>query len=298
MSKTSVGDGPVVDGFLLGMPKCGTTWLANILAQNSSIDFSDPKEPNIIASHRGTFGRDASEPNLEAYGRVFSGSGFRVDGSVHTFSCPLSPSRVYAVNPKARFVVCLREPVGRAFSHWKMVRDNRADRRNGVDWSDFETAWGDQRLKDDSMWSASMGRWLEIFEIESFLLIDSERMRVKPEEVLGEITSHFGLPHYDYDYEATRGANTSRSRRGMTRLGYVFKRVVRLIPQSIRGTLARPLQKRSLNIYDLPLISKRGEAAPLTEENYRMCAEEVVPDMEKFEAITGFPTQHWVDAFR
>jgi hypothetical protein len=298
MSKANVGDRAVVDGFLLGMPKCGTTWLANILAQNSSIDFSDPKEPNIIASHRGTFGRDAGEPDLEAYGKVFSGSGFRVDGSVHTFSCPLSPSRVYAVNPKARFVICLREPVGRAFSHWKMVRDGRADRRNGVDWSDFEIAWGDQRLKDDSMWSDSMSRWLEKFKIESFLLIDSERMRGKPEEVLGEVTSHFGLPRYNYDFKATREANTSRSRRGMTHLGSVFREVVRLIPQSIRGSLARPLQKRSLNIYDLPLISKRGESSTLTEEYYRMCAKEVVPDMEKFEAITGFHTQHWLDLFR
>ena len=84
----------------------------------------------------------------------------------------------------------------------------------------------------------------------------------------------------------------------MTRLGSVFKRVIRLIPQNIRGGLARPLQKRSLNIYDLPLISKRGESSTLTEEYYRMCAEEVVPDMEEFEAITGFPTQQWVDSFR
>ena len=296
-SKESVEDRPVVDGFLLGLPKCGTTWLAGVLSQNPSVDFSDPKEPNILASHRGTFGRDASDPDLGEYGRAFSGNGFRVDGSVHAFSCPLAPSRVLQINPRARFVVCLREPVERAFSHWKMVRDNMADRRHGADWSDFETAWGDQRLKADSIWSASMARWLERFERECFLIIDSKRMRAAPDVVLKEINSHFGLVEFEYDYRSEKNANTSLGRRGVTTLGRAFKAAVRIIPKSVRGVLAKPLQERSLNIYDLPLISRKGEDSPLTKGHYQICEGEVVPDLERFEGLTGFPTSHWLEAF-
>ena len=54
---------PEVGAFLLGAPKCGTTWLAEVLAQHPEICVSDPKEPNIVASHKGTFGRDVSEPD-------------------------------------------------------------------------------------------------------------------------------------------------------------------------------------------------------------------------------------------
>ena len=117
ISKEDVEEGPLVDGFLLGLPKCGTTWLANILSQNPSIAFSEPKEPNIIATHRGTFGRTLEEPNLEEYGKVFSGGGFRVDGSVHAFSCPLAPERVFCVIPQVRthrftFSVSSCPPIG------------------------------------------------------------------------------------------------------------------------------------------------------------------------------------------
>jgi len=293
----TVEERAVVDGFLLGMPKCGTTWLAGVLAQNPSIDFSDPKEPNILASHRGTFGRDPSDPDLDKYGRVFSGNGFRIDGSVHAFSCPLTPNRVLQINPQARFVVCLRDPVERAFSHWKMVRDNMADRNHGADWSDFETAWGDQRLKDDSIWSSSMARWLERFERESFLIFDSKRLRSAPAVVLGEINSHFGLGGFEYDYQYDKNANASLDRRGVTPLGRTFKAAVRIIPKSVRSFLASPLQKRLLNIYDLPIISKKGEDSPLTKDHYRICEGEVVPDLVEFERITGFSTKKWLSNF-
>ena len=53
---------PKVDAFLLGAPKCGTTWLAEALTQHPRVCVSNPKEPNIIASHKGTF--LATIPNL------------------------------------------------------------------------------------------------------------------------------------------------------------------------------------------------------------------------------------------
>ena len=69
-------------------------------------------------------------------------------------------------------------------------------------------------------------------------------------------------------------------------MGRVFKSAVRILPKSVRGVLAKPLQKRSLNIYDLPLISRKGEDSLLTKGHYQICEGEVVPDLEKFEELT------------
>ena len=62
---------PEVGAFLLGAPKSGTTWLASALEQHPEICISEPKEPNEIATHRGTFGRDAREPDWERYAGCF-----------------------------------------------------------------------------------------------------------------------------------------------------------------------------------------------------------------------------------
>ena len=292
-----MADRPPVDGFILGLPKCGTTWLAEILSQNPSISFSSPKEPNILASHRGTFGRHDDNPDFGEYNEVFEGDGFRIDGSIHAFSCPKAPMRVLDVNPDARFVVCLREPVERAFSHWKMVRDTGADRTHGADWSEFSIAWEDQRLRDDSIWSVSMARWLGVFEKDRFLCVDSARMRSEPEEVLDEITSHLFLDQFEYDCKIEVNANLATKRRRSTLLGRCMKSLIGLIPGSLRGKLAGPLQRRSLNIYNLPIISRRGEVSILGREHYRICQREVVPDLERFEEITGFSTGHWLEVF-
>ena len=56
---------PEIGAFLLGAPKSGTTWLASALEQHPGICVSDPKEPNEVASHKGTFGRDTRLPDWE-----------------------------------------------------------------------------------------------------------------------------------------------------------------------------------------------------------------------------------------
>ena len=95
---------PEVGAFLLGAPKCGTTWLAEILTQHPEICVSDPKEPNIVASHKGTFGRDDSVPDWVTYSDCFNGEGLRIDCSVHAMACP--------VGCQNDGLICAPQPIG------------------------------------------------------------------------------------------------------------------------------------------------------------------------------------------
>ena len=85
---------PRVDAFLLGAPKSGTTWLAEALTQHPGICVSEPKEPNMVATHKGTFPRDDSKPDWSACSTCFAADGVRIDCSVHALACPLAPHRV------------------------------------------------------------------------------------------------------------------------------------------------------------------------------------------------------------
>ena len=92
-----------------------------------------------------------------------------------------------------KFILCIREPVSRTFSHWNMVIDTRADIRNSTNWSEFSIAWEDDRLRDDTLYGKSMKRWLEYFTLENFLIVDSARMKLEPILVLDEIKNFLGL---------------------------------------------------------------------------------------------------------
>ena len=81
---------PEVGALLGALSVAPLGWL--VLTQHPEICVSDPKEPNIVASHKGTFGRDDSEPDWTILANCFDGDGLRIDCSVHAMACPCSLS--------------------------------------------------------------------------------------------------------------------------------------------------------------------------------------------------------------
>jgi len=286
---------PEVDVFLIGVPKAGTTWLAYTLDQHHSITLSDPKEPNIIASHRGTFVRSNEEPNWEKFHTLFSGKGLKLDASIHAFACPYSPSRIKKKLPEAKFILCLREPVSRAFSHWNMIQNTRESVDNDVDWSTFEKAWKDARLSDDSLYGSSMNRWLKEFDLDKFVIIDSDRLKSNPISALREIENFLGIQNHEYNLDESRHSNSAASRRPITFLGKSARVIFSIIPDIIKLPIVKMLQKRDFNIYNLPILSKRGISHKLEDTHYKICGEELIEELEILQKLTGFNVEIWCD---
>lgn len=286
---------PEVDVFLIGVPKAGTTWLAYTLDQHHSITLSDPKEPNIIASHRGTFVRSNEEPNWEKFHTLFSGKGLKLDASIHAFACPYSPSRIKKKLPEAKFILCLREPVSRAFSHWNMIQNTRESVDNDVDWSTFEKAWKDARLSDDSLYGSSMNRWLKEFDLDKFVIIDSDRLKSNPISALREIENFLEIQNHEYNLDESRHSNSAASRRPITFLGKSARVIFSIIPDIIKLPIVKMLQKRDFNIYNLPILSKRGISHKLEDTHYKICGEELIEELEILQKLTGFNVEIWCD---
>ena len=285
---------PEVGAFLLGAPKCGTTWLAEILTQHPEICVSDPKEPNIVASHKGTFGRDDSEPDWVTYSDCFNGEGLRIDCSVHAMACPVAPSRVANNWPNARLIICLREPVSRTISHWNMILDTEEDSENGADWSDFRSAWEDSRLSDDTLYGAAISRWLEHFERDSILLIEANRMRHEAPMVLEEVCNHLSISSHSFDLGSVHNANTAADRRPMTVFGRLFRFTASLLPGFIKGPIVKRLQARGVNVYKMPVLSNKAPAKrEITDAQRDLLAKEVNTDLALLEESMGFDCSKW-----
>ncbi len=289
---------PEVDVFLIGVPKAGTTWLANILDQHRLITLSNPKEPNIIASHRGTFIRDKKEPDWNKFETLFSEKGLKLDASIHAFACPLAPLRIKQKLPNAKFILCLREPVSRSHSHWNMILNTKEAEKNGADWSTFEKAWSDNRLKDDSMYGLSMSRWLSEFDLNRFLIIDSAILKTNPHLILKSIEKFLGIESGDYDIDANRHSNSAASRRPMTNTGKTIKMVFSLIPSFLKKPIVERLQSVDFNIYNLPLLSRKGISHSINSSHYNICGKELIKDLELFEKLTDFDTSKWLEEIK
>ncbi len=103
-----------VNLFLLGAAKCGTTSLHYLLDQHPDICMANPKEPLFFEAEY--------EKGLEYYQRTyFTGCNAEpVIGESRTRNLflPYVPGRIHETFPEAKFIVVLRNPVERAYSHW------------------------------------------------------------------------------------------------------------------------------------------------------------------------------------
>ncbi len=282
-----------MDVFLIGVPKAGTTWLSNVLDQHPGVCLSEPKEPNFVASHKGTFERDSGEPDWPNYDGFFRGGGLKMDASVHTFSCPVAPERIKSNFPDARFILCLREPVSRTVSHWNMVRSTGEDRRNGKDWLNFEDAWSDDSLRVDSLYGSCMRNWLGHFDLDRFVIIDISRMSVEPMVVVREVEDFLGIEEWDYDVNMDRHANAAASNRKTTAVGSLVKLCFSLVPKFVKSPIVNFLQRRDWNIYRLPVLSTEEEYVPLGDQHYSACGEELCDELSLFGRLTGFDHSDW-----
>lgn len=125
---------------------------------------------------------------------------------------PLAPERARQVAPDARIVVLLRDPVERAFSHYKERRrhgDDPLPFGEAVTAEAARTAGEEERILADpayvsfahrhwtyvaqSRYTAGLGRWLDAYPAERVLVLRSEDLFAKPDDVYAEVLAHLGL---------------------------------------------------------------------------------------------------------
>jgi len=112
------------DLFVAGAPRCGTSSIWSYLDQHPQIFMSRLKEPHFFTDRKP---RNVPTVSDEAvYLRLFDGAAagqLRGEASPTYLASPQAPGRIARVNPDARIVVVLRNPVARAYSaYWHKVR--------------------------------------------------------------------------------------------------------------------------------------------------------------------------------
>lgn len=126
------------DFFLAGAPRCGTTALSRYLSRNPQICFSRPKEPHYLTKiDRIPAPDELKRDYLDRYFAHRTDS-HRVmgEGSVSYLHAPGVIERVLHFNPKARFIVQLRNPLKMLPSYHLRMRFLLQE-----DEADFAEAW-------------------------------------------------------------------------------------------------------------------------------------------------------------
>ncbi len=142
----------VPDFLYIGTSKAGSTWLFNALSVHPDV---------WLASNKGLYFFDSHfDRGPDWYREQFEGADGRAVGEFsHSYlSSPEAPERIAAYSPAMRLLVCLREPVDRAFSDYLDLVKN-----NGFTGSFTEATEQYPRLLDRGRYATHLSRYLEHF---------------------------------------------------------------------------------------------------------------------------------------
>lgn len=204
--------------FIIGTQKGGTTSLWHYLRQHPLFLSSRVKEPHFFDKPQNyRKGRSFYESLFPAWrGRLLSLTkipNVLFESTPSMLFCPHSPQRVLeTVGEDVRFVVLLRNPIDRAYSHY------RHSVRRGLESESFETALalerdriGDlqQKWLDDpdffdsdlmtfsyfsrGRYDEQLNRWLQYFPRSRFLILESEAFFQHPKDTIARVCHLVGL---------------------------------------------------------------------------------------------------------
>jgi Sulfotransferase domain len=116
---------PLVDFFIIGVQKGGTTALDAYLRRSAQVLMADLKELHFFDNDE----IDWKNPDYRLLHRHFAifrhGKTILGEATPIYIYWPYAMERLNRYNPAARLLVCLRHPAFRAHSHWRMVVQRR-----------------------------------------------------------------------------------------------------------------------------------------------------------------------------
>ncbi|MDB5463803.1 MAG: Sulfotransferase [Phenylobacterium sp.] len=185
-----------------GVQKGGTTALFDYLGEAPELSLSRVKEVHFFDDE----GQDWACPDYGAYHANFDPFDGRPRGEATPIYLywPGSLERIRAYNPAIKLIVMLRDPVERAWSHWKMEYARGAETRPFA-WCVREgrqrlfaaDPWGFHRelsYVERGFYGEQIERLYGLFPRDQVLVLRAEDLRRDPGPALSQVRRFLGLP--------------------------------------------------------------------------------------------------------
>ena len=122
--------------FIIGAPKAGTTAMSEYLKLHPNLFFSDPKEPHFFNDDHTYRHTHDFDTYLNYFSTVSKNHKCIGEGSVHYLRSKNAVPNILKINPEAKFIVMVRNPIDLAYAWHSQAIFNKSE-----DKYDFKQAW-------------------------------------------------------------------------------------------------------------------------------------------------------------
>lgn len=219
------GPGKRVEFLVAGAQKAGTTALFDYLAELPALELPAIKEAHFFDDEEQI---DWAAPDYAAYHALFSDPA-RMWGEATPIYLywPNALERIRAYNPAMKLILLFRDPIERAWSHWKMeyargkesepfgwcIRDGRSRMAPPSPYPGFHRVFS---YVERGFYGRQLAHVLRLFPRGQLLLLGSDMLRERPAEAMEHVCGFLAIeppkspivprvsrPAAEIDYPAT-----------------------------------------------------------------------------------------------
>lgn len=285
-----------VDAFCIGAPKSGSTWLARVVDEHPEIQVSKPKEPFFFTSVGSPY-RDIPPDNFmsswEWYRSCFpEESKVNMDFSIHTMADPEAPKRIAKVFPGARFILILRDPATRLYSHYRMEERKKQEGFPGPQNMEptFEEALANEKLVQRSRYAVLLEPWLDVYPKSRFHVVVLEEARQHPIRAVQEIFRYLEVDDEVEPPRIDRKVHPVPVKRGLQRT--LSTNAIWARQHGLKW-LVDPISRRFPYRLLKRLDNKKVRYPPLDGELENELRQRFLPDVERLEDMLELELDVW-----
>jgi hypothetical protein len=199
---------PVVNLFLIGVNKAGTSWLYSLLDRHPDVFMAEAKELYYFGSDSAAIAGIDTEAAYHQHFPFGSGHRYYGDATVMYYRDRDVAEQIHAYNPAARVLAIVRDPIDRLLSQFRYhkqigVLPESASLAEAL-------ARSETRLLRDSRYEKTLPAFEERFG-QRFTVVRLEKGRADPEALWGEVLAFLDLPPRPLPEDATAAANPTGS---------------------------------------------------------------------------------------
>lgn len=289
------------DFYIVGAPRCGTTFMYEYLRQHPQIFMPDNKEPNFMCTDldSGSYLDSVSFMRDEAtYLRLFADApagSLTGEASTWYLYSEVAATRIRQKRPDARIIIMLRDPVEMLYSlHGRRVYGGsedltrfedalgaEKDRRNGLRIPVRVRNAKALQYRDVGSYSRQVERYLETFPADRVRVIIFEEFRSDPAEAYADTLRFLGVSSdFHPQFEVVNASASRRSQR---------LRQLMLSPTAVRlgrAVIPARVRPRVGPIVDA-LTSKETPRQPLDPTTRDRLRAELRPDVLRLDSLLG-----------
>lgn len=251
------------DVFIIGVTKCATTSLYDMLMQHPEVLKQFHKEPHFHfskfegQSFDGKADQDAIEQMFVTeqsnYENLYQGKGLKIDGSAMTIESESALIEIKQKFPNAKIIICLRDPIERAFSAYShMKRDVREVLPFKIA---LEEELNGKRETHLPIWHYyKSGLYVDKVRFcrnlfgDNLLLVSFDDLNNQIEKEMRRVTDFLLLTDFKFKKEKSNRSGNPKSKivqKMIMRKSYLKSLFVYIVPNSIRKNLKRKILNKN-----------------------------------------------------